>query len=151
MRFRALVKLVPIIAFLAASNVTARDMTWEHCELAERDPDRSIAACSKLLSAGRAKSGAFHNRGLAYEAKGNLDQAIADITQGIQLDPGRAYRWQERGDIYLRQNNFKLALDDLNEAIRLDPTQAFSSRGGMRTAVWGTLRRRSPITARLSA
>ena len=52
--------------------------TWKECELADRDPDRSIAACSKLLRQGRAKAGAFHNRGLANAAKGNVDQAIAE-------------------------------------------------------------------------
>ena len=62
---------------------------------------------------------------MAYEAKGNLDQAIADISAGIRLDPQRAYRWQERGEIYLKQGDFARAIADLNEAIRLDPTRAF--------------------------
>ena len=100
-------------------------MTWKECELADRDPDRSIAACSKLLRANRVKSGAFHNRGLANAAKGNLDRAIADISEGIRLDPGRAYRWQERGELYLRQGNSLRAIADFDEAIRLDPTRAF--------------------------
>ncbi len=122
-----LVLLAPSLAVssLAVSSAFARDTTWKDCELAERAPDRSITACSKLLRAGHAKSGAFHNRGMAYEAKGNLDQAIADISAGIQLDPRRAYRWQERGEIYIKQGNFLQAIDDLNEAIRLDPTRAF--------------------------
>ena len=104
---------------------TTGGRTWKECELADKEPDRSIAACSKLVRQGRAKAGAFHNRGLAYEALGKFDQAIADISAGIRLDPERAYRWQERGEIYLKQGNFSRAIADLNEAIRLDPTRAF--------------------------
>ena len=110
---------------VARRKVTTGGRTWKECELADKEPDRSIAACSKLLRQGRAKAGAFHNRGLAYEALGKFDQAIADISAGIRLDPERAYRWQERGEIYLKQGNFSRAIADLNEAIRLDPTRAF--------------------------
>ena len=124
-QFQPFVALVAIIGFLVASNVMARDTTWKECELAQRDPDRSIAACSKLLRAGRSQAEASHNRGIAYAAKGDLDRALKDIGKGIELDPGRAYRWQERGEVYLRQGNFVRAIDDLNEAIRLDPTRAF--------------------------
>jgi tetratricopeptide (TPR) repeat protein len=110
---------------VARRKITPGGGTWKECELADKDPDRSIAACSKLLRQGRAKAGAFHNRGLAYEAIGNLDQAIVDISAGIRLVPDRAYRWQERGEIYLKQGNFSRAIEDVNEAIRLDPTRAF--------------------------
>jgi tetratricopeptide (TPR) repeat protein len=102
----------------------AQNTTWKDCELADRDPERSIAACSRVLArgSGPARAGAFHNRGLAYAAKGNLDQAISDISAGIRLDPQRAYRWQERGEIYARQGKYQQAIADISEAIRIDPT-----------------------------
>ena len=125
------ISLVPIIAVLAATNVTAQETTWKECERAQQDPARSVAACSKLLRASRPHPEAFHNRGIAYRANGDLASALLDISEGIRLDPGRAYRWQERGEIYLQQGNFTRAIDDLNEAIRLDPTRAlrFWKRG----------------------
>ena len=95
-----------VVAFLlGVSTAVAQDMTWKECELADRNPDRSIAACSKLLNRALSsvRAAAFHNRGLAWAAKGNLDQAVSDISQGIRIDPQRAYRWQERGEIYSRQ------------------------------------------------
>ena len=100
----------------------ARDATWRDCELGRQDPDRSIAACSKLLAYGPARTHAeaFHNRGLAFAAKGNLDQAIADVSAGIRLDPQRAYRWQERGELYTRQEKYQQGVADITEAIRLD-------------------------------
>jgi S1-C subfamily serine protease len=117
------------LAMLLATPVSAdnQDKTRKECELARHDPDRAIVACSRLLTRFPSSShaAAFHNRGVAFAAKGNLDQAIADITQGIRLDPQRAYRWQERGEIYLRQGKYQQAIADLTEAIRIDPTRAF--------------------------
>jgi S1-C subfamily serine protease len=115
---------VSLVALLVADIAVGQDTAWKDCERADRDPDRSIAACSKVLarSSRSARPGAFHNRGLAFAAKGNLDQAIADITAGIRLDPQRAYRWQERGELHARQGKYQQAIADITEAIRLDPT-----------------------------
>jgi len=83
----------------------AKDATWKDCELGARVPDRSIAACTKLLKrpSSRAHATAFHQRARAYTAKGKLDQAISDSSAGIKLDPQSAYLWQERGELYARQ------------------------------------------------
>jgi tetratricopeptide (TPR) repeat protein len=124
----ALVRKVAGAAFVivnlsAMGTALAQDRTWKECELAEHDPERSITACSRLLSrpSTRVHAAAFHNRGLAWAAKENLDQAVSDISQGIRLDPPRAYRWQERGEIYTRQGKYPQAITDITEAIRLDP------------------------------
>jgi tetratricopeptide (TPR) repeat protein len=116
--------VVSVVTFLAMGVATAQDTTWKECELADRDPDRSIVACSRLLnrSSSRLHAEAFHNRGLAFAAKGNLDQAISDISAGIRLDPQRAYRSQERGELYTRQGKYQQGIADITEAIRRDPT-----------------------------
>jgi tetratricopeptide (TPR) repeat protein len=116
--------VVSIVTLLAMDVAVAQDRTWKECELADRDPDRSIAACSKVLarSSSPARAAAFHNRGLAFKAKGNLDQAISDISAGIRLDPQRPYRWQERGELYTRQGKYQQGIADITEAIRLDST-----------------------------
>jgi tetratricopeptide (TPR) repeat protein len=113
-----------IVNLSAIGPALAQDTTWKECELAEHDPERSIAACSRLLSrpSTRVHAAAFHNRGLAWAVKENLNQAVSDISQGIRLDPQRAYRWQERGEIYTRQGKYPQAIADITEAIRLDPT-----------------------------
>ena len=115
--------IISIVTLLAMDVAVAQNTTWKECELADHDPERSIAACTKVL-AGKSsvRAGAFHNRGLAYAAKGNLDQAISDISAGIRLDPQRAYRWQERGELYTRQGKYQQAIADISEAIRIDPT-----------------------------
>ena len=120
----AMVLAALIVNLSVMGTALAQDRTWKECELAEHDPERSIAACSRLLSrpSTRVHAAAFHNRGLAWAAKENLGQAVADISQGIRLDPQRAYRWQERGEIYTRQGKYPQAIADITEAIRLDPT-----------------------------
>jgi tetratricopeptide (TPR) repeat protein len=112
-----------IVTLLALNRAVAQGTSWKECELADRDPDRSIAACSKLLShaSNHVQAGAFHNRGLAFAAKGNLAQAVSDISQGIRLDPKSANRWQKRGEIYTQQGKYQQAISDITEAIRLDP------------------------------
>ena len=124
-----------------------QDATWKDCELAARDPDRSIAACSKLLKrpSSPAHAAAFHYRGQAFAAKGNLDKAISDISAAIRLDPERAYRWQERGELYARQGKYQQAIADITEAIRKDPTprafrfqhraEAYQSLGDLTRAI----------------
>jgi tetratricopeptide (TPR) repeat protein len=125
----------------------AQDATWKDCELAARDPDRSIAACSKILKrpSSQAHAAAFHHRGQAFVAKGNLDKAISDISARIRLDPERAYRWQERGELYARQGKYQQAIADITEAIRRDPTprayrfqsraEAYQSLGDLTRAI----------------
>src|SRR5262249_35103983 len=113
-----------IVNLSAMGTALAQDRTWKECELAEHDPERSITACSRLLSrpSTRVHAAAFHNRGLAWAAKQNLDQAISDISAGIRLDPQRAYRWQERGELHTQQGKYQQGIADITEAIRLDPT-----------------------------
>jgi tetratricopeptide (TPR) repeat protein len=136
--------LVMLATFLATGIAVAQDRMWKECELGSRDPDRAIAACSKLLTR-RGHAEAFHNRGLAFAAKENLDQALSDISRGIRLDPQRPYRWQERGEIYIRQGKYQQAIADISEAIRLDSTprafrfhsraEAYRSAGDLTRAV----------------
>jgi hypothetical protein len=63
-----------IVTLLAMGVAVAKDATWRDCELAARDPDRSIAACSKILKrpSSKAHAAAFHHRGQAYAEKGTL-------------------------------------------------------------------------------
>src|ERR1043166_414206 len=103
----------------AAGYAPAQDNVWKDCELERSNPDRSIAACSQILSrkSGRLSSAAFYSRGRAYAAKGDLDRALADLSESIRLDPSRAFRFQERGEVFFNKGDFPRALPDINEAI----------------------------------
>ena len=43
---------------------------------------------------------AYNNRGIAYEAKGDYDRAIADYNEAIRLDPKYAVAYNNRGIAY---------------------------------------------------
>ena len=60
--------VVSIVTLLAMDVAVAQDTTWKECELADRDPDRSIAACSKVL----ARSSSAHTQELFITADWHL-------------------------------------------------------------------------------
>ena len=63
--------------------------------------------------------------------KGNLDQAIADYSQAIALDPKNADAYTGRGLALRDSSRLEQALADFNKAIDLDPknANAFLGRG----------------------
>src|SRR5262249_15186389 len=88
--------------------------------------DEAIAACSRLIKSESFKSGSrgvahpwFYNRGVAYEREGDLDAALADLSEAIRLDAKFATAYTARGTTYWQQGKAELALADWNEAIRL--------------------------------
>ena len=100
---------------------------WSDCKQARQSPEKSIGACTTLLSEGpvSCRAEAFHSRGTAFAAQGDLGKAISDISEGIRLDPDQAYRFQERGELLVKKGEFRSAITDFNEAIRMDPNRAF--------------------------
>jgi tetratricopeptide (TPR) repeat protein len=56
-------------------------------------------------------------------SSGQIDPAIALLTETIRLSPQLWQAFQYRGELYLWQQSFEAALQDLNEAIRLAPEE----------------------------
>jgi lipoprotein NlpI len=74
---------------------------------------------------------AYCNRGLARQAKGDLDGAIADYTQALAVDPKIAIAYYNRGLIKVQKNDLDGAIADSSQALDLDPknAQAYYTRG----------------------
>ena len=72
---------------------------------------------------------AYTKRGSAWQALGNLENAIRDWDEAIKLSPRDPFLFSLRGEAWRMKPNLR-AIDDLTEAIRLDPNQAsfFSHR-----------------------
>jgi tetratricopeptide (TPR) repeat protein len=84
---------------------------------------------------GNAETAACYGlRALASGETGHFDQAIADLTEAIRLDPDRAEFYVHRGQIWFQTGRPDDAVSDFTEAIRRDPTSAMTY--ALRAAVW---------------
>ena len=63
---------------------------------------------------------AYFIRGNAHRLKNGLNNAIADFTRAIELDPKHADAYFNRGITY-RESELAKAIEDLTEAIKLKP------------------------------
>ena len=58
------------------------------------------------------------------ERAGNFDQAIADYTEAIRLDPTAESSYQDRAFAWARLKNWRKAIQDYDQALRIDPRDA---------------------------
>jgi len=66
---------------------------------------------------------AVMNRGNAYSAKGDLDRALQDYDQAIELNPGSAGAYVNRALALARKGELESAMNDYAKAISLNPQQ----------------------------
>ena len=59
--------------------------------------------------------------GNAYRAMGRYEEALADFTRAIELDPADAWAIASRGQTYRLMGRYDEALADFTRAIELDP------------------------------
>ena len=71
---------------------------------------------------------AYLRRGLAYAAKDQYGQAIADFNVGIGLSPTYPFAYRYRGIAYSNLKEYELAIADFSFAIHLNPQDADSYR-----------------------
>ena len=71
--------------------------------------------------------------GIAYNEKGDLDNAIKDFTTAIHLKPDYANAYNGRGAAYAKKGKFNSAIVNFTKAIELDPdyAEAYYNRGIM--------------------
>jgi lipoprotein NlpI len=131
------------VAVFTAPSAAADDA--ETC--AKQSGDVAIAACSRAIAShrynGRDLAAQYNNRGVAYQAKGDLDRAIADYSEAIRLNPKYVLAFTGRGLANLHAGALPKALADLNQASELDPKDAYA-------ALWlDVVNRRSNLPSRL--
>ena len=86
---------------------------------------------------------AYSNRCWAYFGKGNNDQAVADCSQAIELNPKDPNGYFNRGRANFFAGALTKALADLNQASELDPKSTYA-------ALWLDIaNRRSNLPSRL--
>ena len=63
------------------------------------------------------------DQAIQLASAGQVDEAIALLTETIRLNPQLWQAFQYRGELYLHQQSLDAALRDFNEAIRLAPEE----------------------------
>ena len=73
----------------------------------------------------------YYNRGLIHGDRDELEQALADFSRAIELDPDYADAYFERGRVYGRMDKDDAAISDYGQTIKLDPdyAAAYAKRG----------------------
>ena len=78
----------------SARSAIALRAVVHNCQDQAVDADARIATCSQMIHSGLASSGVlcafYFYRSLAYEAKGDLDDAIRDNDKALELKPDYA-------------------------------------------------------------
>ncbi len=124
---------VLLVGALTGSVVSAQDPEGQETCLREMDdPEPVISACTRAIQAGLAESplaAVYFRRGIAYEKKGDHEQAIRDFSQAIQLAPDSANAFLNRGVAHREKGDVDRAIEDFAQAIRLRPTSALAWRG----------------------
>jgi Flp pilus assembly protein TadD len=63
-------------------------------------------------------------RGRTLTTAGKYNEAIAELSEAIRLQPDFARAYNARGYAYLLKRDYQHALADFDEAVRLDPHYA---------------------------
>jgi tetratricopeptide (TPR) repeat protein len=102
---------------------------------AKADGSTAMAACTRVIEDSNAspstRVAAYNGRGAMYGSQHQNDEAIADFTQALKLDPNSVTAYVKRGGVYEAKGEHDHAIDDLSAAIRLDAknVQAHELRG----------------------
>jgi tetratricopeptide (TPR) repeat protein len=90
-----------------------------------------------------ADTNVYLERGLAYQALGQMDEAQADFEQAIQLEPGKAAPHNALAEVYRRRGDVPRALEEYDRSLRIEPSvdahyqrgEIYASRGLYQKAI----------------
>ena len=93
--------------------------------LAAGQTGEAIKEFSRLIDAGPATAWeAYYNRGIARRAQGDVDEAIADLTKTIAINPVFDDAYFYRAIAYRNKGRFSEAVSDLDHFLEVHPGNA---------------------------
>jgi tetratricopeptide (TPR) repeat protein len=103
---------------------------YHACVYQNDNPQARVAACTRLIEAGNqspAISELFYNgRGIAYAKMNRNEDAVADFSKAIELQPRDANAHYDRGHALLALRRYDDALSDFSAAIEFNPSDEMS-------------------------
>jgi tetratricopeptide (TPR) repeat protein len=116
------------VVALAGLRMAAAADDWGAC--VKQSDDLAVAECSRAIDThqytGRSLAQLYARRGGAYQARGDLDHAMADFNESIRVDPTYPAAYNDRGITWYRTGDLDRAIADYDQAIRLDPKYEFA-------------------------
>src|SRR4030067_264488 len=68
----------------------------------------------------------YNNRGIAYAAKGQYDQAGSDVTMDLEIESRDALAYYNRGITYAAKGQYDQAVSDFTMALGINPRDALA-------------------------
>lgn len=89
--------------------------------------DEVIADLDELIANGfKNVPEAYFHRGTVHMRLGHLDEALADFSKTLRLDPHNAFALLDRGNVRQGKDDTQGAIDDYTKAIEIDPELAWA-------------------------
>lgn len=131
----AAVVSMPLAAHAQARHAQATGAHIKDCQDDNLAADRRIRACTAVINdstqSAAARIDALAARGAAHDDNEKYDDAIADFTAALKLQPNDSMIFVLRGNAYDSKGDPQRAIADFNDAIRINPREAaaYFSRG----------------------
>lgn len=127
MRSKVIVLFVALIMIYVTSVCYAKDLCHDYIEM--KKYDEAITECTRQINGETEVDEAgisYINRGIAYYAKGQYDQAVADYSTAIKANPRYEKAYFNRGNAYYAKGQYDEAIADYGKAIELNPKNPYA-------------------------
>jgi len=89
------------------------------------DMDTAIAAFTRIIDTGatidpKNLASAYNLRGMCHDAKNDMQEALADYSKALEIDPKLAEAYGNRAMVYMKLGEVDKAKEDATAAKRID-------------------------------